>query len=138
MEGSNEKDVLFPEVKNEIWHDWQASRQTCFLKKEEEIETTDPWNGMLNKERINEMNSMHGHFLSCTIMHSITIAYCIKHMSSSHLKQECRILHPIKALERPSGKKKIIRMDQSFQEISLDSFKIQKLAVRGKSRWVTR
>ena len=79
-------------VKNETWHDWQTSRQKCFLKKEEEIEMTNPRSdvfqkmAVFNKERINEMNSVHEHFLSCKIMHCITFTFCIEHMPSSHLK----------------------------------------------------
>ena len=66
--------------------------ETLSKEKREEIEMTDPWSvhgwesGELNKERINEMNLMHGHFFSCKIMHCITFTYYIKHMSSSHLK----------------------------------------------------
>ena len=71
------------------------------------------------------MNLMHGHFHSFKIMHCITFAYCIKHMSYSHLKQECGVLHPIKASERTSGRKKIIQIDQSFKKISLNALKIQ-------------
>ena len=107
---------------------WLESVKTETLSKKEETEMTDPWSvhewerDRHNKKRegVNEMNLMHGHVLLHKIVYCITLAYCIKHMSSSHLKQEGRVLHLIKASERPSGRKKIIQIDQSF-----NPFKIQ-------------
>ena len=102
---------LFPEVKNEIRHDWQASRQKCFLKKEEEIEMTDPWSvhgwesGGLNKERMNEINPMHGNFLSYKIMHCIT--FHISHQacvfSSSEIGMQSHV--PDESFRKTFGEK---------------------------------
>ena len=126
LKRSNEKDVCFPRVKQ-----WDTARlasikiETLSKKKKKEIEMTDPWSvhgwesGGLNKEMMNEMNLMHGHFLSCKIMHCITFVYYIKHISSSHLKQEGRVLHLIKASERPSRRKKIIQIDRSFNPLKI-------------------
>ena len=127
-------------VFNSLFRVWDKERlanvkiETLSKEKMEETEMTYSWSvhgwesGRPNKERINEMNLMHGYFLSCKIMHCITFAYCVKHMSSSHLKQKCRVLHPIKASERPSGRKKIVQIDQSFKRISLNSLQIQPIS----------
>ena len=101
---TNAKTETLSKEKGRDWNDWPVK---CAWES-----------GGLNKERINEMNPIHGHFFSCKIMHCITFAYYIKHMSSSHLKQESKVSHPIKASERPSRRKKIIQIDQSFKNLS--------------------
>ena len=110
-----------------------------------------------NKTNSNEKTSLKYSDTSFMIIHCIT--HCIGYIFSC-LKQERRIrrfVHPIKASERPSGRKKVIfKQDRSFQKIpteldlkpfawhqSCKSNQIDKrdkiksttrLAVKGKSR----
>ena len=70
------------------------TREVCMVEK----------SGRPNKERINEMNLMHGHFPSCKIMHCITFAYCIEHVFFSS-GAGMRSLAPDKSFKKTFGEK---------------------------------
>ena len=74
---------------------------------------------MPNKERINEMNLMHGHFLSYKIMHYITFAYCIKYVSFCSSEIGMLSLAPDKSF-RKTFREKEDNSDRS--ELLKDSF----------------
>ena len=52
------------------------------------------------------MNSMHGHFLSCKIMHYKTFAYCIKHVSSCSSETGMLSLAPDKSFRKTFREKR--------------------------------
>ena len=76
--------------------------------------------GKFNKEKTIKVNLMHKHFVHAKSYITLAFTHYIRYMFS-YLKQECRVkkvLHPIKASERPSRRNKIIQTDWSFQRIS--------------------
>ena len=69
----------------------------------------------LIKERAIKVNLMHRHFIHAKSYICIAFAYCVKHiLLETGMQSEKRVLHPIKVLERLSGRKKTIQVDCSF------------------------
>ena len=58
------------------------------------------------------------HFINAQSYIAWHIASSIGFLSETGMQSEKKVLHPIKALERPSGKNKVIQTDRSFQRIS--------------------
>ena len=65
------------------------------------------------------MDSMHGHFLSCKIMHYITFAYCIKYGSFCSSETGMLNLAPDKSFGKTFGEK---RDNSDRSELLKDSF----------------
>ena len=75
--------------------------------------------GKFNKEKTIKVNLMHRHFIHNRTSHSIhTLHQIYVFLSKIGIQSKKGVSHPIKASERPSGRKKVIQTDRSFQRIS--------------------
>ena len=117
---------------------WDTPRLASVKTKMPSKEKGRDWNGwpvsgMLKK---NEMNLMHGHFLSCKIMHYITFAYCIKHVSFCSSKTGMLSLALDKSFRKTFKEKEDNSKRSEFlKDSSQLSQNSVKLAAKRKSRW---